>query len=236
MPPGRSPTGPRADPRRRRPRPWCRSGPGPRASSRRSPRTARACRARTRARTARRRRACRGGRSPPSETSRRARRGGGSAPPRPRRPPGPSCRLDLLGRELLAPPLGRRARREVAERLALVVRRLIEREDPQQGLVELPVRDLLEHALAEARIGPDPSADADVHRLDELAVDLLEHALDADVGDLLLRAARGAAGEVQPEVLAVAVLGHVRVEEARDLGRPLLGVDVGQPAELLARA
>src|SRR3954449_9976163 len=154
MPPGRSPTGPRVGPRRRRPRPWCRSGPRPRASSRRSRRTARACRARRRARTARRRRACRGGRSPPSGTSRRARRGGGSAPPRPRRPPGPSCRLDLLGRELLAPPLGRRARREVAERLALAVRGLVEREDPQQGLVELPVRHLLEHDLAEARVGP----------------------------------------------------------------------------------
>src|SRR3954466_13087182 len=177
MPPGRSPTGPRAGPPRRTPRPWCRSGPRPRASGRRSPRTARACRARTRARTARRRRACRGGRSPPSETSRRARRGGGSAPPRPRRPPGPSCRLDLLGHELLAPPLGRRARREVAERLALAVPGLVERGNPQQRLVEPPMRGPFEPPLAEARVGPEPAADADVHRLDELAVDLLEHTL-----------------------------------------------------------
>ena len=98
------------------------------------------------------------------------------------------------------------AAREVAERLALVVGGLVEREDPQQRLVEVPVRDLLEHDVAEARVGPEPAADADVHRLDELAVDLLEHALDADVGDLVLRAARRAAREVQPEVLAVAVL------------------------------
>src|SRR4051812_1821190 len=235
MPPGRSPTGPPVGPVARRPRPWCRSAPRRRASSRRSPRTGRGCRARTRGRTARPRTACRGGRTPPSGTSRRARRGGGSAPPRPRPPPGPSCRLDLLGREPLAPPLGRRARREVAERLTLVVRGLVEGEDPQQGLVELPVRDLLEHDLAEARVGPEPAADADVHRLDELAVDLLEHALDADVGDLLLRAARRAAREVQAEVLAVAVLRHVRVEEARDLRGARLRVHLREAAELLAR-
>ena len=125
---------------------------------------------------------------------------------------------------------------EVAERLALAVVRLVEREDPQQRLVELPVRDLLEHDVAEARVGPEPAADADVHRLDELAVDLLEHALDADVGDLVLGAARRAAREVQAEVLAVAVPGHVRVEELGDLGRAVLGVDLGQPAELLAGA
>ena len=111
-----------------------------------------------------------------------------------------------------------------------------EREDPQQRLVEVPVRHLLEHDVAEARVGPEPAADADVHRLDELAVDLLEHALDPDVGDLVLGAARRAAREVQAEVLAVAVLDDVRVEEARDLGRPRLRVDLGQPAELLAGA
>ena len=84
--------------------------------------------------------------------------------------------------------------------------------------------------------GAEPAADADVHRLDELAVDLLEHALDADVGDLVLRAARRAAREVQPEVLAVAVRAHVLVEERGDLDRAALRVDLGQAAELLARA
>ena len=126
--------------------------------------------------------------------------------------------------------------REVAERLAVGVVLLVEREDPQQGLVELPVRDLLDHDLAEARLGPEAAADADVHRLDELAVDLLEHALDADVGDLVLRAARRAAREVQPEVLAVAVRAHVLVEEGGDLDGAALRVDLGQPAELLAGA
>ena len=98
------------------------------------------------------------------------------------------------------------------------------------------MRDLLDHDVAEPRVGPEPAADADVHRLDELAVDLLEHALDADVGDLVLRAARRAAREVQAEVLAVAVRAHVLVEELGDLGRAVLRVDLGQAAELLAGA
>ena len=98
------------------------------------------------------------------------------------------------------------------------------------------MRDLLEHDVAELRVLAQAAADADVHRLDELAVDLLEHALDADVGDLVLRAARRAAREVQPEVLAVAVRAHVLVQERGDLDRALLGVDLRQAAELLARA
>ena len=127
-------------------------------------------------------------------------------------------------------------RREVAERLAVGVVGLVEAEDPQQRLVEVPVGDLLDHDVAEARVLAQPAADADVHRLDELAVDLLEHALDADVGDLMLRAARRAAREVQAEVLAVAVRAHVLVEERGDLDRARLGVDLGQAAELLAGA
>ena len=139
-------------------------------------------------------------------------------------------------RELLRPPLGLGAAREVAERLAVGVVVLVEGEDLQQRLVEVPVRDLLEHDVAELRVLAQPAADADVHRLDELAVDLLEHALDADVGDLVLRAARRAAREVQAEVLAVAVGAHVLVQELGDLDRAALGVDLRQAAELLAGA
>ena len=114
---------------------------------------------------------------------------------------------------------------------------LVEAEDPQQRLVELPVRDLLDaRRRRSCGSAPEAAADADVHRLDELAVDLLEHALDADVGDLVLRAARRAAREVQAEVLAVAVRAHVLVEELGDLDRAALGVDLGQAAELLAGA
>src|SRR3954452_3143986 len=146
-------------------------------------------------------------------------------------------------RQLLRPPFCRRARRERPERLARPVVGLVEREDLQQRLVELPVRDLLEHHVAEARVGAQPAADADVHGLDELAVDLLQDALDPDVADLVLRAAGGAAREVQPEVLTVGmrlVDADVRVEEGGDLGGPAaagpLRVDLGQAAELLARA
>ena len=98
------------------------------------------------------------------------------------------------------------------------------------------MRDLLDHDVAELRVLAQAAADADVHRLDELAVDLLEHALDADVGDLVLRAARRAAREVQAEVLAVAVRAHVLVQELGDLDRAALRVDLGQAAELLAGA
>ena len=52
-------------------------------------------------------------------------------------------------RQLLRPPLGLGAAREVAERLAVGVVVLVEGEDPQQRLVELPVRDLLDHDVAE---------------------------------------------------------------------------------------
>src|SRR4051812_1097614 len=115
--------------------------------------------------------------------------------------------------------------------------RLVEAEDLQQRLVEVPVRDLLDDDVAEARVVAEPAADADVHRLDELPVDLLEHALDADVGDLMLRAARRAAREVQAEVLAVAVGRDVLVEERGDLlGAAALRPHLRQPAELLARA
>jgi hypothetical protein len=43
--------------------------------------------------------------------------------------------------------------------------------------------------FAEAGVGAEAAADTDVHRFDELTVDLLEHPFDANVGDLLLRAA-----------------------------------------------
>src|SRR4051812_32137708 len=92
--------------------------------------------------------------------------------------------------ELLRPPLGRGAAGEGPEVLLAGVVLLVQVEDPQQRLVELPMRDLLDDDLAELRVRAETAADADVHRLDELAVDLLEHALDPDVGDLVLRAAR----------------------------------------------
>ena len=96
--------------------------------------------------------------------------------------------------------------------------------------------DLLDHDVAEVRVGTEAPADPDVHRLDELAVDPLEHAFDADVGDLVLRAARGAAGEVDAQVLAVPVGADVGVQEGGDLRRALLGEHLGQAAELLAGA
>src|SRR3954452_18794337 len=96
--------------------------------------------------------------------------------------------LDRL--ELLRPPGRLGAGGEGAEVLAVGVMDLVQGEDPQEGIVELPVGDLAHHDLAEARVGPEVPAEADVHRLDELAVHLLEHALDADVGDLMLGAAR----------------------------------------------
>ncbi|CAA9526779.1 MAG: hypothetical protein AVDCRST_MAG30-3436 [uncultured Solirubrobacteraceae bacterium] len=105
------------------------------------------------------------------------------------------------------------------------------------GGLPLPVEGVAAVLLEVApRLGAEPPADADVHRLDELAVLLLEHALDPDVGDLLLRAARRAAREVHPQVVAVAVGPHVRVEELGDLERAVLRVDLREPAELLARA
>src|SRR3954453_11401133 len=181
--------------------------------------------------------------------SRPRRAGGGSGrprsrgPPRPRRPRGRggparrgrSCGGDLLG-QALGPPLRGGAAGEVPEGLAVVVVLLVEREDLEQLLVEVPVRDLADHHVAELRLGAEAPADADVHGLDELAVDLLEHALDADVGDLVLGARRRAAGEVQAEVAAVAVGQDMVVEELRDLYRPPLRVDLGQTAELLAGA
>src|SRR3954468_18823602 len=96
--------------------------------------------------------------------------------------------LDRL--ELLRPPGRLGAGGEGAEVLAVVVIGLVQGEDPQEGIVELPVGHLADHDLAEARVGAEVAAEADVHRLHELAVDLLEHALDADVGDLMLGAAR----------------------------------------------
>src|SRR5439155_19539534 len=59
----------------------------------------------------------------------------------------PALGLDELIRQLLGPPGRLDAAREVAERLAVVVVLLVEREDPQQRLVEVPVRDLLDHDL-----------------------------------------------------------------------------------------
>ena len=62
------------------------------------------------------------------------------------------CTGSSTGVELARPPLGLGAAREVAERLALVVVLLVEGEDPQQRLVEVPVRDLLDHDVAELRV------------------------------------------------------------------------------------
>src|ERR671921_2757381 len=71
-----------------------------------------------------------------------------------------SSGLDEL--KALTPPGGLRAGREVAERLAVAVVLLVEVEDAQQGLVEVPVRDLAHHDVAEVRVGTEPAADADV--------------------------------------------------------------------------
>src|SRR5690348_9885780 len=84
----------------------------------------------------------------------------------------------LDGLQLLRPPGRLGAGGEGAEVLAVVVVGLVQGEDPQEGIVELPVGDLADHDLAEARVGAEVAAQAGVDRLHELAVDLLEHAVD----------------------------------------------------------
>ena len=85
-----------------------------------------------------------------------------------------------------------------------------------------------------ARMLADRSAQTEVIGVGELALVLDLLALDADVGDPVLSAAVGAAGDVQPELLIE--FGQPLFKLIDEPARKALGLGDGQLAEFRARA
>src|SRR5882672_12692733 len=123
---------------------------------------------------------------------------------------------------------------ELAEVVALPPLGQVDAEQPLDGRGHLAGRRAIADGPRRRLMRPHGAADAEVVGVDHLPVRLGLLALEADVGDPVLAAAIGTAGDVDLQVLLEA--GQPRLEILHQVAREALGLREGDLAELAARA